>query len=74
MPSVTLAEKYKHLVDTAGTGNVRELSRDTGPYRQVRFSGKHYISGIDGAAVWNAQAQPIKSTSASVIKQILEKL
>jgi hypothetical protein len=71
MRGVAAAKKYKHLVDRWGTGNVTELSRQTGPYRSVRFNGKNYISGRERTAVWNAQAQPISPTPKEIIKAIL---
>jgi len=71
MPNITSAKKYKHLVDTGGTGNVHELSRETGPYRHVVFDGNHYVSGRDGRLVWNAQAQPIKPTPTDIINAAL---
>jgi hypothetical protein len=71
MPSAALAEMYKHLVDTSGTGNVTELSRDTGLYRKVRFGGEFYLSGMHGTSVWNAQAQPVESEPTAVIDAIL---
>jgi hypothetical protein len=71
MRSVSLAQKYKRLVDRSGTGNVTELSRDSGPYKNVRFSGDFYISGIGGTSVWNAQAQPVVPTPTAVINKIL---
>lgn len=71
MPSPSLATKYKLLVDKGGTGNIRELSRDTGPYRSVKFSGDDYASGIiDGSTVWNVQVQPIGSISAAILNNI----
>jgi len=71
MPSAILAEKYKRLVDKGGTGNITELSRNTGPYRAIRFNGKFYTSGIDGSAVWNVQVQPESSVPSTVLERIL---
>jgi hypothetical protein len=72
MPSTALAEQYKTLVDTWRTGNVTELSREIGPYRNVRFSGKNYTSGRDRKTVWNTQVQPvINPPGITVIKSIL---
>lgn len=71
MPTHSLTIEYKHLVDAPGTGNITELSREGGPYRNVVFSGKNYISGIIGTAVWNVEVQPIDSASAEVLKKIL---
>ncbi len=68
MPDPSLARKYKRLVDGSGTGNITELSRDSGPYRNVIYTGKHYASGISGASVWNVQVQPIDPVSPDVLK------
>jgi hypothetical protein len=51
MPGTSLARYYKHLVDESGTGNIAELSRESGPYRNVKFAGRYYASGIIGAAM-----------------------
>jgi len=71
MPTLSLAMEYKHMVDAPGTGNITELSRESGPYRNVIFNGNDYLSGIIGTAVWNVQVQPIDSASADVLKKIL---
>jgi len=72
MPTPSLAMDYKHLVDTQGTGNITELSRESGPYRNVVFTGNNYLSGIIGTAVWNVQVQPIGSTPTTVLKTVLD--
>lgn len=59
MPDTRSAREFHELVDTYGTGNVTELSREEGPHRRVRFTGKHYVSRRDGPTVMNAQAEPI---------------
>ncbi|WP_345606529.1 hypothetical protein [Pseudonocardia adelaidensis] len=59
MPDARSAREFHELVDTYGTGNVTELSREQGPHRRVRFTGKHYVSRRDGTTVVNAQAEPI---------------
>jgi hypothetical protein len=71
MPDAVTAASYKHLVDGSGTGNVTELSRDIGPYRNIAYSGEFYASGMIGTSVWNAQAQPVEPTLAAVVNQIL---
>jgi hypothetical protein len=72
MPDTALAERYKSLVDTWRTGNVTELSREIGPYKNVRFTGKNYTSGLDGKTVWNAQVQPtLRPVDLTVIKALL---
>jgi hypothetical protein len=71
MRSVSSARAYKRLVDAPGTGNVTELSRDSGAYKRVHYSGDFYISGIDGTSVWNAEAQPVAPTPTAVINKIL---
>jgi hypothetical protein len=70
MSNANLAEQYKHLVDGSGTGNVTELSREVGPYRDIVFNGNFYSSGIDGNAVWNAQVQPVGPVSNVVLTKI----
>ena len=67
MRTTRLAKKYKSLVDTGGTGNVTELSRETGPYRKVRFTRSTYTSGIDGTTVWNAQIKPVGWSPATPV-------
>lgn len=59
MPGSASARQFHDLVDRPGTGNVTELSRDQGRYRNVRFSGEHYASRRDGTTVVNVQAQPV---------------
>jgi hypothetical protein len=71
MPSAQLAGQFKRLVDTGGTGNVTELSRDTGSYQDVSFSGAFYQSGITGTAVWNVQAQPVQPIAVPAVQAIL---
>jgi hypothetical protein len=53
------AKRYKTLVDAPVIGKVTELSRDTGPNRNVRYTGDLYTSSIDGATVRNTQVQPV---------------
>jgi hypothetical protein len=60
MPDVRQARMFKDLVDRDGTGNITELSRETGPYQDVRFTGDHYASIREDATVINAQAQPVR--------------
>ena len=72
MSNASLAEKYKHLVDAGGTGNITELSYDSGPYRSVRYTGNLYMSGINGTAVWNAEVQPVDPTATAVLNKILD--
>jgi hypothetical protein len=66
MPDVRQARKLKDLVDRDGTGNITELSRETGPYQDVRFTGDHYASVRDETTVVNAQAQPVRHSQAAV--------
>lgn len=63
MPDVALANELKRLVDRSGTGNVTELSRERGRYRNVRFDGEHYASRQEDVTVVNAQAQPVGATA-----------
>lgn len=59
MPTESAARRLKELMDTGGTGNVVELSRERGRYRAVRYTGGVYASRRDGTVVVNAQAQPV---------------
>jgi hypothetical protein len=60
------ARRFHQLVDTHGTGNVTELSRERGRYRSVRYTGDIYASHRDGATVSNAQAQPVARGGAGL--------
>jgi hypothetical protein len=71
MPDARSAREFHELVDTYGTGNVTELSREQGPHRRVRFTGQYYVSRRDGTTVMNAQAEPI---GRAAIAAELEKL
>ncbi|WP_131772076.1 hypothetical protein [Candidatus Protofrankia datiscae] len=66
MPNVNDAAAYKQLVDTYGTGNITELSRESGRYHTVRYTGVRYISSIDGAVIANAQAEPVARGAAGI--------
>ncbi|MEQ3542512.1 hypothetical protein WHI96_27260 [Pseudonocardia tropica] len=59
MPTKAEADALKQLMDTGGTGNITELSRQRGRYRTVRYTGDAYASRQDGRLVVNAQAQPV---------------
>ena len=59
MPTGAQARQLKTLMDSGGTGNVTELSRERGRYRTVRYTGDAYASRRDGTTVVNAQAQPV---------------
>ncbi|MBP2368071.1 hypothetical protein [Pseudonocardia parietis] len=61
MPTVDGAVTMKRLVDSPGTGNVRELRSPRG----VRWSGQHYHSARDEATVVNAQAEPVGAGAAA---------
>lgn len=67
MPTTGEAARLRRLVDTDGTGNVTELTRERGRYRNVRYDGLVYDSGIDGQAVWNVQVQPVGWSPAAVL-------
>lgn len=71
MPSTSLAIRYRRLVDMPDTGNVTELSRQIGPYKQVRYSGLLYESGRYGTEVWNAEVQPTGAVSPTAVRTIL---
>jgi hypothetical protein len=59
MPDVEQATRLKALLDTPGSGNMNELSREQGRYQTVRYTGDAYASRQDGTVVTNAQAQPV---------------
>lgn len=65
MPDVRRARMFKDLVDRGGTGNITELSRETGPYQDVRFTGDHYTSISEDTTVINVQAQPVRRSRAT---------
>ena len=60
------ARDFHELVDTHGTGNITELSRERGRYRSVRYTGDVYASRRDGPVVVNAQAQPVARGGAGL--------
>lgn len=71
MPATRSAREFHELVDTHGTGNVTELSREEGPHRRVRFTGHHYVSRRDGTTVMNAQAEPLgRAAVAAELEEI----
>jgi hypothetical protein len=72
MSTLSLATDYKHLVDAPGTGNITELSRESGPYQNSTFTGNYYLSCIVGTGVWNVQAQPIGLIATNVLKFVLD--
>ncbi|MFP5021730.1 hypothetical protein [Pseudonocardia phyllosphaerae] len=55
MPTTDDAEAWQSLVDTHGTGNIRELRTP----RPVHWTGRWYRSDRDGRIVTNAQAEPV---------------
>lgn len=59
MPDAEQATELRRLMDSPGTGNVTELSRERGRYRSVRFTGDIYESRQDDAVVSNAQVQAV---------------
>jgi hypothetical protein len=74
MPDTRSAREFHELVDTHGTGNVTELSREEGPHRRVRFTGQHYVSHRDGTTVVNAQAEPIgRAAVAAELEELASK-
>jgi hypothetical protein len=54
------------LIDSSGTGNITELSREQGRYRTVRYTGDAYASRLDGDVVVNAQAQLVLRGAAGL--------
>lgn len=72
MPDASGAAAYQRLVDRHGTGNVTELSRESGRYRRVRFVGVPYGSERDGEVVVNVQAQPVgRGPGAAVLAELV---
>ncbi len=72
MRNTALAKAYKRLVDAPGTGNVLELSRQSDPYKDVRFTGDFYESGMVETSVWNVQVQPTGRLPISATRSILK--
>lgn len=66
MPDGSSARALKSLLDSSGTGNMTELSREQGKYRTVRYTGDAYASRLDGTVVINAQAQPVLRGAAGL--------
>lgn len=73
MPDTATAADYKTLVDKYGSGNITELSRDSGVYKNIRYSGRHYSSGLESSSVWNAQIQPVGAIPDSFVSGIYDK-
>ncbi|MFC4943951.1 hypothetical protein [Pseudonocardia sp. GCM10023141] len=66
MPDEAQASELRRLMDRDGTGNVTELSRESGKYRDVRFTGDFYRSTLDGVTVINAAAEPTSRAASAV--------
>jgi len=66
MTDEATASDFHRLVDSHGTGNIVELSRERGRYRSVRYTGDVYASHRDGTIVANAQAQPVARGGAGL--------
>jgi hypothetical protein len=73
IPDASSATEYKKLVDKGGTGNITELSRDTGGYRAVKYYEQFYKSGLDGSSVWNMEVQPVGQIPASFVSAVFDK-
>jgi hypothetical protein len=65
MPDPDAANDLQRLVDRPGTGNVTELSKEDGPYQDVRYSGWYYRSGRDGDTFHSVQAEPLADSQGS---------
>lgn len=63
MPETDQALKLQQLMDRYGTGNITELSRETGGQR---FSGKYYRSAREDDTVVNVQAEPVGRTHTAL--------
>jgi hypothetical protein len=71
MPDSSSAEDYKKLVDTPGSGNVTELSREEKLYKNINYTNSAHTSGVHGAAVWNVQVNPVFPATPDVVTRIL---
>ncbi len=65
MPEAEAANDLKRLVDRPGTGNVNELSKEDGPYQELRYSGWYYRSDVDGATFRSVRAEPLADNDGS---------
>lgn len=65
MPDSGSATELQELIDSPGTGNLTELTKDGGPYHSVAYSGWNYRSGRDSDVVRSIQAEPLAGTEAS---------
>jgi hypothetical protein len=72
MPNASLAAAYKTLVDAKGTGNITELSRDTGLYRSVKYDGQFYLSGLAASSVWNVEVEPVGAIPTAFTTSIFD--
>ena len=61
----------EQLVDSSGSGNVTELSRERGRYQAVRYTGDFYASRLEGAVMSNAQAQPVARGTTGLALTVL---
>jgi hypothetical protein len=59
MTDISSARELVRLLDVEGTGNITELSKERGRYRDVRYGGPAYGSRNDGSLVVTAQAEPV---------------
>jgi hypothetical protein len=58
MPSDAQAVELQRILDQPDAGNVTELNRERGRYRNVRFTGEHYASQRDGTTVIKRRPNP----------------
>ncbi|PRW61974.1 hypothetical protein [Actinopolyspora mortivallis] len=72
MPTVESAVELRELVDTQGTGNLDELSRDSLTHSGVEFDGRHYASTRRETTVTVSEAAP-RSARAEPSRNTLEK-
>ncbi|RZS37531.1 hypothetical protein EV193_10586 [Herbihabitans rhizosphaerae] len=65
------ANEFKTLVDTHGTGNVTELSKEIRKYQRVDITGHNYRSHQEGTTVTNVQAEPLaRGVKATVLTEL----
>jgi hypothetical protein len=65
------ARRLKKLLDSSGSGNVTELSRERGRYQAVRYTGDFYASRLTDTVVSNAQAQPVARGASGLAVTVL---
>ena len=65
MPDAASAADLRRIVDVYGTGNVTELSTQSGPHQGVAYTGRYYSSSLTGTKFSDLQAEPLTPTAGS---------